>query len=141
MIKKYCRYCGRIIKAKNVYCNNVCSAAHRHKLTQDKHAEKIALWKAGKLPNSEFLGYGVPKWLRRYLLSKFNNACVVCGWHEVNAFSGKIPLEVEHIDGNYKNNAEENLTILCPNCHSLTSTYKGANRGRGRAYRKRYALP
>ena len=38
----------------------------------------------------------------------------------------------QHIDGNSKNNKEENLTLLCPNCHSLTKTYKGANRGNGR---------
>ena len=141
MIKKYCRYCGRIIKAKNVYCSSVCSAAHRHKLAQDEHAEKIALWRAGRLPNSAFIGYNTPRWLRGYLMSKFNNACVACGWHEVNPFSGKIPLEVEHIDGNYKNNVEENLTILCPNCHALTRTYKGANRGNGRLARIKYRLP
>jgi hypothetical protein len=25
--------------------------------------------------------------------------------------------------------------LLCPNCHSLTATYRGLNRGRGRALR------
>lgn len=34
------------------------------------------------------------------------------------------------------NNKEENLLLLCPNCHSLTSTYKGANKGNGRPGRK-----
>ena len=43
------------------------------------------------------------------------------------------------VDGNYTNNKEENLTLLCPNCHSLTKTYKGANKGNGRHNRmKRY---
>ncbi len=41
--------------------------------------------------------------------------------------TGKIPLELEHIDGNSCNNELSNLTLLCPNCHALTSTYRGKN--------------
>lgn len=39
-----------------------------------------------------------------------------------------IVLELEHIDGNRRNNSLENLTLLCPNCHSLTSTWRGRNK-------------
>ena len=56
----------------------------------------------------------------------------------MNPYTGKIPLEVDHIDGDYTNNNENNLTLLCPNCHSLTPTYKGANSGRGRKTRHKY---
>ena len=42
-----------------------------------------------------------------------------------------LPLEVDHIDGDWRNNRIENLRFLCPNCHSATDTYRG--RGRGRA--------
>ena len=73
-----------------------------------------------------------PDRIRNYLFKKYNNSCAICGWNTVNNFTGKIPLEVEHIDGNYKNNRPENLTLLCPNCHSLTATYRGANKGNGR---------
>lgn len=41
---------------------------------------------------------------------------------------GKIPLELEHIDGNTDNNELSNLTLLCPNCHALTATYRGKNK-------------
>jgi len=41
--------------------------------------------------------------------------------------------------GNYQNNKEENLILSCPNCHSLTSTYKGANKNFGREDRRKYA--
>ena len=44
----------------------------------------------------------------------------------------QIPLEVHHIDGDKTNNKLENLQLLCPNCHSLTETYRGANRGNSR---------
>ncbi len=74
----------------------------------------------------------ISKHIRRYLFEKYNNMCNSCGWDEMNPHTGLIPLQVEHIDGNYLNNKEENLTLLCPNCHSLTSTYGGANKGNGR---------
>lgn len=35
-----------------------------------------------------------------------------------------IPLELEHIDGNNKNNVEDNLKLLCSNCHSQTKSWK-----------------
>lgn len=38
-----------------------------------------------------------------------------------------IPLELHHKDGNHDNVELSNLELLCPNCHSLTSTYRGRN--------------
>lgn len=66
--------------------------------------------------------------IRTYLFEKYNNSCQICGWNKVNAFTGKCPLEIHHIDGNYLNNTEENLQLLCPNCHSLTENFKSLNK-------------
>ncbi|MEN9582255.1 MAG: hypothetical protein RL641_209 [Candidatus Parcubacteria bacterium] len=41
----------------------------------------------------------------------------------------------DHIDGNWRNNIEENLRLLCPNCDSLTPTFSAFNRGNGRKNR------
>jgi 5-methylcytosine-specific restriction endonuclease McrA len=69
------------------------------------------------------------------MLEKYENKCCECGWGKINKYTGNIPLEVEHIDGNPYNTIEDNLKLLCPNCHSLTKSYKGANRGKGRKKR------
>lgn len=43
-----------------------------------------------------------------------------------------LTLELDHIDGNHFNNNLKNLRILCPNCHSQTSTFRGRNIPRSR---------
>ncbi|MFI0033975.1 HNH endonuclease signature motif containing protein [Streptomyces mutabilis] len=55
--------------------------------------------------------------------------CALCGVEAV-WFGEPLPLEVDHIDGNWRNNRLENLRMLCPNCHSATDTYRGRNKGR-----------
>jgi hypothetical protein len=41
-----------------------------------------------------------------------------------------IPLEIHHINGDNMDHRIDNIQILCPNCHSLTSTHRGRNIGR-----------
>lgn len=51
-----------------------------------------------------------------------------CGWNEINPYTGLIPLQIHHIDGNCLNNEENNLELLCPNCHALTENYGNLNK-------------
>jgi hypothetical protein len=55
-------------------------------------------------------------------------ACRDCGnlgvWRDE-----ELTLEIEHVDGNWRNNCIENLCYLCPNCHAQTPTYKNKTRG------------
>ena len=52
--------------------------------------------------------------------------CRDCGI--ADHYNGKpIVLQLEHVDGNPRNNVITNLTFLCPNCHSQTATYGGRN--------------
>jgi len=70
--------------------------------------------------------------LRNKLLQAgiFEHKCYNCGLDE---WLGKpIPLELEHIDGVRDNNILSNLTLLCPNCHAQTDTYRGKNIGKNK---------
>lgn len=44
-----------------------------------------------------------------------------------------ITLELEHKDGNTNNNSRDNLELLCPNCHAMTSTWRGRNKNQGKS--------
>ena len=129
--KGRCVFCGKeTSRFASKYCSNKCQHEHRA-IEWDKK------WNCGELDEElKRLPYWTNRKIRNSLFRKYNGKCAVCGWGETNPYTGKVPLEVEHIDGNYKNNTPTNVTLLCPNCHSLTSTYKGANRGNGRKERK-----
>lgn len=59
--------------------------------------------------------------LKEGLLLHMCSKCMLRTWLEK-----PIPLELHHIDGNSNNNTYENLELLCPNCHTFTSTYRRA---------------
>lgn len=64
--------------------------------------------------------------LRERVLYEQDCKCKRCGISEWLGES--ISLELEHIDGNHHNNERDNLEMLCPNCHSLTLTWRGRNK-------------
>jgi hypothetical protein len=50
--------------------------------------------------------------------------CSDCGLEEI--WNGKaLTLQLEHKNGVWNDNRLENLTLLCPNCHSQTDTFAG----------------
>lgn len=67
-----------------------------------------------------------PENIKKRLISELGHYCQKCQlatWLEL-----PITLEMEHIDGNNRNNSRGNLTLLCPNCHSQTSTWRNRKR-------------
>lgn len=109
------------------YCSNACQGAHKYHVY-------IQEWKKGEVLGLIATGV-VSAHIKRYLREKFGNKCCLCGWAEINPKTGKIPLVADHIDGSWRNNNEDNLRLLCPNCDSLTPTYAALNKGNGRQHR------
>jgi hypothetical protein len=120
---KYCPNCDNLLKNQhNIYCSVDCVIQH-------KQSKIFDLIESG---NTELNSRNYKK----YLIHKHGEKCMECGWCEINPHTGNVPIELEHIDGDSSNNSLDNLKLLCPNCHSLTSTYKALNKGNGRHYRR-----
>lgn len=116
--------CGRTVASSNKkYCSPACQQAYQFNI------------RCLELEAGRYNVVAPNKLIRRYLVRKFGEKCSQCGWDRRHPLTGRVPIEVEHIDGNWQNNHLSNLTLLCPNCHSLTRTFRGLNRGKGRPYR------
>ena len=114
-----CLNCKRLLNSNlKTYCSSSCQGQYRRKVIFKQIDEGVITLSTRNYKN--------------YLIDKFGEKCMECGWDEINPYSGTIPIELEHIDGNSENNKLENLKLLCPNCHSLTPTYKALNKGNGR---------
>jgi len=67
--------------------------------------------------------------LKRRLVNegRLVEVCALCGVSPI--WQGRpLVLHLDHINGCHKDNRLENLRLLCPNCHSQTSTYAGRNK-------------
>ena len=126
-----CLNCEQQVKRKvAIYCSNGCQQDYAYK-------RYITRWKAGEVDGSRGIhAKDVSHHIRRYLLEVNQFKCSLCKWSERNVFTGRVPVEIDHIDGNADNNHVSNLRILCPNCHSLTANFRNLNKGKGRGWRK-----
>jgi len=111
------------------YCSNACQAEFQYQ-------QYIREWKAGTVSGLRTTGV-VTRQIKRYLREKYGNKCHLCKWSEVNPYTGVVPLVADHIDGNWRNNAEKNIRLVCPNCDALSPTFANLNKGKGRPGRTR----
>jgi 5-methylcytosine-specific restriction endonuclease McrA len=120
------------IKNKN---SDGLKRAYKEKRKNCDHFDGKRGWSKGKLlyekdeifSYNNFSGEYIKKAIFHFYI--FENKCYSCGiikWNDKD-----IPLEIHHLDGDCNNNDIDNLTILCPNCHSQTYNYKGKGINKG----------
>lgn len=123
-----CLSCG--LDTKNKFCSGKgCQATYQYK-------QFISKWLAGQVDGTSKRCENISPYVRKYMIKEADNKCSKCGWGETNSVTGKIPLQINHIDGDSRNSAKKNLEVLCPNCHSLTPNYGILNKGKGRQGRR-----
>ena len=88
------------------FCSKKCTQDYRVKLIMESGTAKKG---------------NATTYLKRFAEYK----CSCCGINEWNG--KKLVLQIEHIDGNPKNNSIDNVTWLCPNCHTQTETWGSKN--------------
>lgn len=121
-----CLGCGAENKlrhnSRNKFCNNKCQQELIFKT-------KVESWLKGEIPGYRGKTKQTTNFVKRYLWSLRGTSCEVCGWDERHPVDGAVLTEIDHIDGNASNSKPENLRILCPNCHSMTPTFRARNKG------------
>lgn len=119
-------------KYTSKYCSNRCQVNYQYK-------QYIFAWHNGeKNGNRGINAKNISRHLLRFLIDKYGERCSLCGWNQKNPSIKRVPLEIDHINGNSENNSENNLRLLCPNCHALTPSFRNLNKGKGRIWRNNY---
>lgn len=129
--------------------SDACSKLGIHPNTFSKHAKRLGVYKPnigskgklkpkidgkGKIALSNILNGEHPSYQtfklknRLYQAGIKQNICEICN---ISSWQNKeIMCELDHIDGNSSNHRLENLRIICPNCHSQTSTFRAKNKSK-----------
>lgn len=151
---KECLNCKNVIDNHKKFCNSSCAATYNNSKRKLSEETKLKISKSlkgrevkfvetenikngrlragakrsetalNKLMNDDFDTLSLVTKKKRVRIEQ-DNKCLRCGLSEW--MNEPLTLEVDHIDGNNKNNSRDNLRALCPNCHSQTDTWRGTN--------------
>lgn len=123
---KHCKSCEKeLLLSERTYCSNRCQIEYQYR-------EYIKRWLEGKETGYVGKTKQLSKYVRRYIYQVKGTKCSLCEWDERHPVDGSILTEIDHIDGKVENTVFENLRVLCPNCHSMTPTFRARNKNSGR---------
>ncbi|MFD6354496.1 HNH endonuclease [Nocardia tengchongensis] len=124
-----CQRCGTIERdrrnLRGPYCSWTCYNEDRYERTGG-FARWLKAWLSGEQSGTTLDGKPDHR-IRQALVQLRGQACEECGWDRVNPVSKRVPLHVDHITGDRARNRPDELRLLCPNCHSLTTNYQHLN--------------
>lgn len=104
------------------FCSNACQM-------RKKSRDVTLAWLEGKHTGWSGKTRLLSPFVRAYLWGLRGTACEECGWDKRHPVDDKVLTEIDHIDGDAENCSADNLKILCPNCHSMTPTFRARNKG------------
>ena len=145
-VNRNCPNCGKEYNTINKFCSRSCAATYNNsgrvtewrrveierkkkislKYAEYKGAERLKKISEDKLLSEDFSLILTSERRRKRVIIEQKGKCNKCGVAEW--MGSPIPFELEHIDGNNKNHERGNLEALCPNCHSITDTWRGRNK-------------
>jgi 5-methylcytosine-specific restriction endonuclease McrA len=125
-----CLYCDTKFYPKWNYITNYCSRSCGSKASGAiRSKRRVKEWLEGTWNGGK---YSLSETIRTYLLERANYSCSICSFSAFHPDDNRSILEINHINGKGNDHRPSNLEVLCPNCHSLTSSYRGRNKGNGR---------
>lgn len=124
--KKECEFS---FSSTNKYCSVKCHSEKQSEI-------KIKMWLKGEHSGWTGKCRQLSIFVRNYLKKTRGSACEICKWDGHHPDDGRSLTEIDHIDGDAENCRPENLKIVCPNCHSMTPTYRARNKNSKRVRNK-----
>lgn len=115
---------SKYIKLYNIDCSHFTGYAWNKGMRREYYYPQIPLYRI-LVKHSTYQSHQLKNRLFRDKLK--SRECEECGWSKMST-DGRIPVELDHINGDRHDNRIENLRILCPNCHSLKPTHRGRNK-------------
>ncbi len=127
-----CVHCGdACVTIRGKYCSRGCAAGWPIGLKTSQ--DYLNAWLAGSVSGTTERGL-IVHIVEIYVRESFGSQCAICG---ITEWCGqRVPLVLDHVDGNSLNNGRTNLRLVCGNCDMQLPTYKSKNKGNGRYARK-----